>query len=678
LREGRQDLPPHPVHELELARLARAGPHEAHEDAREVPRPLGVRADQDDGVVDARHLLHGPGDASRDELGLLEARPFRHPHRHFELRLVVLREEVLARQHEQRDDREEGEDRGEDDGPSVGHRPAEEPNVAPLDRPEEARLLALLRVRLEPPGREHRRHGERHEERYHDGERHREAERVEELADDPAHERDRQEHRHERERRREHCEADLARSLPRRLERGEPLLLHEPEDVLEDDDGIVDDDADREREREEREDVQREAHVPHEAERAHDGRRDRDGGDEGRAPVAQEEEHHAGGEERADNEVLLHRVDGVVDVDRLVADHAHGVTLGEPRPDLLEPLLHPLDHGDRVRARLLLDREDHERPPVDVARADRLLHAVLDRADVAQPHLAAVAGGDHDVAERLDRRHAPREAHRQRAGPLLQAAARHLQVLPLDGARYLGRREAIRAQAARVEPQVDLPQAGADERDLADAVERLELAPQRLVGELADLPDGAVGRQRDVEDRRRVGVELVDDRRLDVGRQVGQHLVDLVPHLLRRHVGVLLEDELHDDERHPLGRHGAELLDAGDGVDRPLDLVGDLGLDLFRRRAALDRRHRHRREVDPREPVDAEAEVPEDPHDDEREDEDRREDRSLERDLGEPLHRSTPPAGPTRPPRTRPARPARPPSLPRPRGRRPRAGRRRS
>ena len=61
-------------------------------------------------------------------------------------------------------------------------------------------------------------------------------------------------------------------------------------------------------------------------------------------------------------------------------------------------------------------------------------------------------------------------------------------------------------------------------------------------------------------------------------------MLTLVAHLLRGDVAVLLQIELDGDDRDALRGDGDQLVDAADGVDRLLDLVGDLGLDLLGRR----------------------------------------------------------------------------------------------
>src|SRR5205807_1218501 len=107
---------------------------------------------------------------------------------------------------------------------------------------------------------------------------------------------------------------------------------------------------------------------------------------------------------------------------------------------------------------------------------------------------------------------------------------------------------------------------------------------------------------------------------------------------LCRDVDVLVEQERDDDLRDALRRRRPQIVDAADGVDGFLDLVGDLGFDLLWRRALLDRGDENRREVDLRILIDTKLHEAENADDRKREDEDGREDRTLDAEFSKPLH----------------------------------------
>ena len=123
--------------------------------------------------------------------------------------------------------------------------------------------------------------------------------------------------------------------------------------------------------------------------------------------------------------------------------------------------------------------------------------------------------------------------------------------------------------------------AAAEDEHLPDAVDAFELPAQDLVGVFGDVAHRLVRAEREAQHRRRVGVEGSTRGCWIVFGSSGSDAVDLVAHFLRGDVGVLVEQEADDDLRDAFGRDRAQLVDAADGVDRFLDLVGDLGFDLL-------------------------------------------------------------------------------------------------
>ena len=240
---------------------------------------------------------------------------------------------------------------------------------------------------------------------------------------------------------------------------------------------------------------------------------------------------------------------------------------------------------------------------------------------------------DDDVAELGDRLDAPARAerHLRRAG--LDAAAGNLGVLRLQRARDVGDRQVVGLQPRRVERDVDLALASADDEDLADAVDALELAAQRLVGVLGDVADRLVGATRaSVMTGAESGSNFSTVGCWMFFGQERQDAVDAVAHFLRGDVAVLFEQERDDHGRDPFGRGRAQLVDAADRVDRFLDLVRDLGLDFLRRRAGQARRDDDGGEVDLRKAIEAEPGERERADDRQREDQDAGEDGALDGD----------------------------------------------
>ncbi len=264
----------------EVRARARAGEREAAD--HEHPADLGLLPGDRLDLLD--HLL---GLVERHALGALD--------RDDHVALVLVGDEAGRDHAEHQVGRaEEGEEHAEDDERAL-QEPVQQRRVAAprpveqlVDLPEEHPLLAL--VRREQQRRERRGEGERAEGRERDRGGDGERELPVDRAGGAGEERDRDEHRDEHDRDRDHRARDLLHALPRRLERRELPLVHQPLDVLDHHDRVVDDEAGGEREAEQRERVDREAEQLHERERADERDGERERGDEHAPPAVEEEE----------------------------------------------------------------------------------------------------------------------------------------------------------------------------------------------------------------------------------------------------------------------------------------------------------------------------------------------------------------------------------------------------
>ena len=192
-----------------------------------------------------------------------------------------------------------------------------------------------------------------------------------------------------------------------------------------------------------------------------------------------------------------------------------------------------------------------------------------------------------------------------------------------------------------INPDVDLSLASPDDEHLANAVSALEPPTQNLVRVLSDIANRLLCGDGNRQNRRGVRVLFLDRRLRNRARKQRQDPVDAIADFLSGDVGVLFEPERDDDLRDAFSGVRAELVDAADGVDRFLNLVGDLALHLLRSGTGQTRRDRHGREVHLRQSVHTELTERECADDRQREDEDRGKDRTTNADLSEPLHEST-------------------------------------
>jgi hypothetical protein len=114
-----------------------------------------------------------------------------------------------------------------------------------------------------------------------------------------------------------------------------------------------------------------------------------------------------------------------------------------------------------------------------------------------------------------------------------------------------------------------------------------------LLGDFGDLAQGQSAADGDRHHGRGAGVEFLDHRGIGALREIGQHPSDRVADLLGADVRVLLQHEGDDHLAQAFKARRAQLVDAGDRVDRLLDLLGERGFDLLGARAPQRRGDRH-------------------------------------------------------------------------------------
>ena len=452
----------------------------------------------------------------------------------------------------------------------------------------------------------HRGEGERLEERDQDGHRDGDAELEEELADDPLQERDRKEDRDDGERRRGGREGDLARADGRRLHL--PLAhLAVPVDVLEHHDGVVDDDADDERQAEHRVGVEREAEEVDDDERPEDRGRDGEQDVHGRRPRPEEEPADEAGQERREDEREEDLVDRPLDERRRVPVHVELEALGQLGLQDGELRLDVAPHLDGVGAPELRDAEPDRRLAHGAHEPAAVLEAVLDDGDVLQADRRAGRVGDDEVAERrdVDRLALGADVHLA-LGPL-DPPGRHLLVLPRDGAVHVEDGEAVGLEPRRVVPDADVAVAEAEDVDLADALDHLQLGPDDVPDVVGEEDGGPVPGEDEPDDRLVLGVRLGDVGSVDLAREVVHGPRDLRLDVLQRRVDVAPDGELEREVRAPLPGRRRHLLDALDGRAGVLEDVDDVGLHDLGRGALQRDPDAHDRVVDVGVLADAEA-----------------------------------------------------------------------
>ncbi len=348
-------------------------------------------------------------------------------------------------------------------------------------------------------------------------------------------------------------------------------------------DRAVDEDA--EIDRAERQEVRRHPCEVHQDERDQHGERDGETDDHRRARAAekqdQDDQHEADALEDGVRDLVDRRVDEVGTVD--IGDDLHALAL-EARVELGDLGVDALEHPRRV----LAAQQQHgafDRVVLAVVAEDAvsLLVGELELAEVAQQDRRAVALGDDDGAEIVERLHHADAAHDEAQVAARDDAAAGADVVGVDGGLDVGERQVEPHELLRVELELELGGEAAEVRDVGDARDLLERGNDDPALDLREVAQSlGVGFERvivDLPGGRAQGIE----RRRQPRRQ--RHVLDALVDALARPVILDALAEHEGDERQPEGALRAHEQKARRAVELALQRDGDALLHLLGREA---------------------------------------------------------------------------------------------
>src|SRR5262249_11353740 len=296
---------------------------------------------------------------------------------------------------------------------------------------------------------------------------------------------------------------------------------HVAHDVLDLDDGVIHQYAGDDGDGQQTDEVQREAGRVDGPEGGDDRQRQGDGGNQRRAPVAQEQEHYDDGEDGALDQGLHGRVVGT----QRVFDHRVDeleLDVGVGQLELLD-LSGNITGNHHVAGTLgARDGEGDHGTAVECGEGALLGRGVSDRSEFVQAHLAAARQDDAGGGKVGDGLLAGERANGLLAPGDLAAAAGQIDV---GGSQLLvdvAGGDAEREQPVGIERDADLAVDAADALDLRYAFHSLQGAHHHIVDEPGELlrrharRPGAVG-----DDRQALDLDAGDDRLIDGARQLG-------------------------------------------------------------------------------------------------------------------------------------------------------------
>ena len=415
-------------------------------------------------------------------------------------------------------------------------------------------------------------------------------------------------------------------------------------DVLQNHDGVVDDDADDQRQAQHGEAVDGEAAEVEDDEGAQDGGGDGQQDVQGRAPGAQKEQADQGGQHDRAHELGFQLVDRVLDELAGVEHGLDGHALGQSGLQLLDPLLDRVGHGHGVGAALFDDAHAHGELAFGAGEAADVVEAVFDGGDVLEAEhpvarAAAHPVGDDQVGELFRSVGLAVDPDVVFLGTVVDVACRDVGMLGGDAVEDVLDGDLALGHLVGVEPDPEVGVDVAAQVDVAHAGHHGQVVLEVLADVAGELGQGDLGARFGLEhqpdDGLVLGVDLLDDGRVDLRGQVALGLGDAALHVLHRGVDAAVEVELHGDPGLAHAGGGVDVLHALHAHDRVLDDVGDLGLHDLGGGVLPGHGDGDHGEVHVRQLADAHA-VEADPAEDHESDHEHpREDRVLDGDVGE-------------------------------------------
>ena len=351
--------------------------------------------------------------------------------------------------------------------------------------------------------------------------------------------------------------------------------------ILQDDDGVVDDHADGHGEGGQGDDVERAVGQEEVDEGGDEGDGDGEGDDDGGAPVAQEDEYHEDDEEEGVEDGLGESVDGVDNLLGTVTDEG-GLDVGRHGlHDTIHLGTHLTGNLHGVGASLLGDDEAGAVLTVDLLVEREVLDGVAHGGEVADEDLLAGHGGGHGDVGYLGALDVfAFDAHLVLLLAHLDGAGGEVEVVGADGVADLLKTDAVGVELLGVEVDVDVALGGTADGDIADAVDAVEFVDHVVLKDAVEAGVGLLGGEAILQDRHGRGVELEDHGTADAVGQVVEEEVDIGTYVVEGLVDILAPFELEGDDGDVVLGGGGDVLQTVDAVERVLDNLGDIGLDV--------------------------------------------------------------------------------------------------
>ena len=244
--------------------------------------------------------------------------------------------------------------------------------------------------------------------------------------------------------------------------------------------------------------------------------------------------------------MLFDRVQRVLDKDRIVAHDPYFKAFGKCRREFVQTIFQLMSDSDRILSGLFRYHERHGGLSVQTSFRTQFLGTVLDVAKIIYLDLIISPRGNNDISKLFGFFDLPHRPHAGFSLALIDPAARKFQVLDLQTARNFRRRYVIRTHLVRIDPNVYLPLASANDRYLANSVYRFDTFLDLRLRDLCHVANTCGRRDHDAQNGRSVTVQFLHRRLLGCFGKVWNNGLDPILNLLCGDVHVLFKKKLNE------------------------------------------------------------------------------------------------------------------------------------
>ena len=229
---------------------------------------------------------------------------------------------------------------------------------------------------------------------------------------------------------------------------------------------------------------------------------------------------------------------------------------------------------------------------VDFLIEREVLDGVAHRGQVADKNLLAAISGNGDVGNLGALHILTLHTHLILLLAHLDRTRSQVEVVGGDGVAHLLDRQTVGVELFGVEVDIDITLRGTADRDVTDAVDAVELVDDIVFQDAVETRITLLGRETVNHNGHGRRVEFQNHRTTHAVGQIVENDIDIGSDIVERLIDILAPLKLEGHHRDIVLGGGGDVFETVDRVQRVLDNLGDIGLNIAGVSASVGRHHR--------------------------------------------------------------------------------------